>query len=157
MSNKKVKILVMSDSHRRYGIVDKVMNAHPDADAFIHCGDLQEDRTRFAGLAVVAGNGDYDPTMPKELVLTIGGHNIYVTHSHLFPYFDKNMYLTQRAQSLGCDIVFYGHTHVPDYEVIEGVTLVNPGSLYYNRDYTKPSYAIITISNEIDVEFVHIG
>lgn len=154
--HKKIKVIVMSDSHRRYGIVDEVMNAHPDAYAYIHCGDLQEDRRRYPALIVVKGNGDYDPTMLKEMCLTIHGHRIYITHSHLFPYYQKLQHLVSKAKQEQCDIVLYGHTHIPYMEEISGVTIINPGSLYYNRDYSKPSYVILTLSDKVEVEFVHV-
>ena len=151
-----MKIIVMSDSHRRSGIIDQVMSAHPDADAFIHCGDIQEEPNFYPGLKVVAGNGDYDPRLPKQLCFTLNGHEIFVTHSHLFPYMNKHQHLAKKAKEYGCDIVLYGHTHIPAYEVVNGVTILNPGSLLRNRDGSAPSYAILTLNHEIKVQFVHL-
>ena len=152
-----MKIVVMSDSHRRIGVIDKVMNAHPDANLFIHCGDFQDDIAYYSGLLVVAGNGDSDARIPKEMIQSLQGHRIYITHSHRFSYVHRHQQLVHKAKELNCDIVLYGHTHIPHYEVIDSVTLINPGSLFYNRDYSKPSYVILNLDkNNIDVEFVRL-
>ena len=52
-----------------------------------------------------------------------------------------------------CDTVFFGHTHVATDTIVDGVRLINPGSLYYSRDGRPISYCIITIDEEMKVEF----
>lgn len=148
-----MKILVMSDSHRQNDRIDEILNKHRDIDAYIHCGDLCVDPRLYPQLLVVAGNGDYYYSLPKELQLTLGGHRIYVTHSHFFPYYQKSIYLARKAKELHCDIVFYGHTHIPHFEEVEGITILNPGSLFYNRDRSQPSYAIVELDDKINVQF----
>ncbi len=52
-----------------------------------------------------------------------------------------------------------GHTHRPFYENINGIIVLNPGSLSYPRqEGHKPSYIIMNIdeSGKIDVEIKYI-
>jgi len=57
-----------------------------------------------------------------------------------------------RAAELECIAVFYGHTHLPHYEIIDGIHVLNPGSLAIPFDGTLGSFAIVEISeNEFSV------
>ena len=48
----------------------------------------------------------------------------------------------------------FGHTHVAYLDQVDGITLLNPGSLSHARDGRPCSYAILDIDeNEIRVEF----
>ena len=40
-------------------------------------------------------------------------------------------YIANYAKEKGCDVVLYGHTHRPLISKMDGVTLINPGSLRY--------------------------
>ena len=43
----------------------------------------------------------------------------------------------------------YGHTHKPFLEKVNGVTVLNPGSLSYPRqEGRRPSYMVITVSDD---------
>ena len=61
------------------------------------------------------------------------------------------MHITERlseyAYAENCQLVLYGHSHIYHVEEKNGITLVNPGSIFHNRDYTLPSYALITFEN----------
>jgi putative phosphoesterase len=67
--------------------------------------------------------------------LRIGGKNVYLVHGH---HLDKN----NNNYKPG-DIVFYGHTHVSKYEVINGVKYINPGSTSIPKEGTKKSFIIL--------------
>ena len=52
--------------------------------------------------------------------------------------------VAEEAKSRDCDAVFFGHTHKPVIEEIDGVLAINPGSLSYPRQHgRKPSYVIL--------------
>ena len=53
----------------------------------------------------------------------------------------------KKAKSLGCQLALYGHTHQAGVVDIDGVTLVNPGSLRYSFN-EGGSYAYIVINGE---------
>ena len=61
--------------------------------------------------------------------------------------------LSEKAKAEGCDIVFFGHTHIPFDKTIGGVRVINPGSIWMNRDGSEPSYMIVTLKGKtISVE-----
>lgn len=58
------------------------------------------------------------------------------------------------AKSRGCDIAMYGHTHRPFLDVIDGVTVLNPGSLSYPRqEGRRPSYMIIHVDADGKMDY----
>lgn len=65
-------------------------------------------------------------------------HNVYLEHGHHLDY--KNKKYTKG------DIVLSGHTHVSKFEVINGVTFINPGSITIPKEKTKKSFGAL-VSN----------
>ena len=56
------------------------------------------------------------------------------------------------ANRKGCDILVFGHTHHQCYEVVDGVTLINPGSVALGTP--SRGYAIMTLTEkQVDVQF----
>ena len=72
---------------------------------------------------------------------------LLITHSHQYHYSNRINSLFEKGKKLNCDIVCFGHTHTPYIENREGVWLVNPGSLLYNRDGSKIGYVVIETNN----------
>lgn len=150
----KMKIVVVSDSHGRDEALEYVLKQHPDADAYIHCGDIEAEEGLFPSFLTVRGNNDLFCDYPDERVVPAGVHRIFVVHSHQFIYSKRSEKMAEAAKERGCDIVCYGHTHVANDETVDGVRLINPGSLWRSRDGRGPSYAILTIDgDDIDVVF----
>lgn len=141
------KIVLMSDSHGDNLAIDRVLLANKDADYFYHMGDLCDDPQRYPCICFLKGNNDYCFDMPEQLVSTIEHHRIWMTHSHRFFSFQMNRrkLLAYKANELKCDMVFYGHTHLYDDSIVDGVHLLNPGSLQYNRDGSDPGYMVILL------------
>ncbi len=71
--------------------------------------------------------------------LYINNRNIYLVHGHHLDK-DNNSYQNN-------DIVFYGHTHVSKYEVINGVRYINPGSTTIPKENTKKSFIVFDEKN----------
>lgn len=152
-----MKIVVVSDSHGRIEILKQILDTHPDADAYIHCGDLELPDTYFPQFIRVKGNNDYYADVPYEIVTHVNDLKVLITHSHQYTYFHRQQQLAKKAERLGCRLVCYGHTHVFNDDVVEGVQFVNPGSCWINRDGTKPSYAVVTFEQEqIKVQRVNL-
>ena len=141
-----MKIVVMSDSHGVDRNIDKVLEREKDAGLYIHCGDLITDKKKYPVLYTVRGNCDYDSELPLVRILDAEGLHIYVTHGHNT--YDRIKTLAQRALDNDCQLVLYGHTHVPADDICYGVRLLNPGALSYNRDGSKPGYLVITVSGK---------
>ena len=61
--------------------------------------------------------------------------NIYLEHGHHLD-FNHNCYISG-------DIVFYGHTHISKFDVINGVSYINPGSVTIPKNNTKKSFVVL--------------
>ncbi|MEG0823881.1 MAG: metallophosphoesterase family protein [Erysipelotrichaceae bacterium] len=148
-----MKILLMSDSHGKSGVVSSLLDEYSSYDYKIHCGDVEDDNVKFNDVVIVRGNNDY-ANYPNSECLEICGYRILVIHSHQFYGYLPIGRIAAYAKENGYDVVFYGHTHVSNDETIEGIRLINPGSLWRSRDGKAPSYALVEIeTNNIKVEF----
>ncbi|MEG0176723.1 metallophosphoesterase [Anaerorhabdus sp.] len=148
-----MKIIVVSDNHGRIEPLKEVQLVHQDAAAFIHCGDSELPIDYLAGFAAVRGNNDFYGDLPESKIIELGSHRILIAHGHRLMFLDNRELLINKAKSCNCDIVCFGHTHVFETRVVDGIYLVNPGSISRNRDGSIPSYAIINIEDDkIDIE-----
>ena len=145
------EIIIVSDNHYSEEPLREVMRAHPKADYFIHCGDSQMPRSELRGFACVRGNNDFDNSLEYELVLTIDQHRLYITHGHREGVWGDLSVLVHKAKQRNCDIVCFGHTHIYHDEVIDGIRLLNPGSVWRNRDGSAPSYMRMILAEDVIV------
>lgn len=142
---KDIRILLVSDNHGADKPMELVRSKYGDCDYKFHCGDSEMPEYLLTGFAAVAGNNDYYGSYPGHLVLHIGEHNFLLTHGHRDFRFGKVEMLADTAREHDCDVVCFGHTHVPYDKTVKGIRLLNPGSLCYNRDGTDPSFMILTL------------
>lgn len=153
-----MKILVVSDTHRRNDNYFEILNLH-HPDMVIHCGDAEGSEYALTQAAdcpvqIVMGNNDFFSELPRELELCIGKHKVWVTHGHNYYVSMGNAYIKQEAVSRSVDIVMCGHTHKPVIDIGDEVTVINPGSLSYPRqDGRKPSYIIMEIDRFEEVHY----
>jgi hypothetical protein len=147
-----MKILIVSDSHGWHQNFERVCKKEAPFDMVFHLGDTEGDANadKMAAKAgcpfyVVAGNHDYNSDKPKELELQIEGERAWLTHSHEYITVFSRDALAKEAKKRGCTLVFYGHTHKSCLEELDGITLVNPGSISFPRDYRNmaPSYVMM--------------
>lgn len=149
------KVVIVSDNHGR-DVLDDIVAMHPDADAYIHCGDSEMNNYEVKDFVHVNGNNDYYGNFPNEATIKVGKVGIYITHSHLFSYHKRLERILKRAQAHDCQVACFGHTHMVLMKEVEGVLMLNPGSLRYNRDYSNTGYMILTWEDDqpFQVEFV---
>ena len=145
-----MKIIVVSDNHGLAKPIKDIYDKYIDETSlFFHCGDIELPLQALNGYMYVKGNNDYG-NIKDEIIYKLDDDNkIFMTHGHHYLYEGNLNKLYSKAKEHGCNIVLFGHTHRFTYKVINGVHLINPGSLRYNRDFTDPSYAIINIDNNI--------
>lgn len=143
-----MKVIIVSDSHGKRGILEEIVKRNPDADAFLHCGDIEENTEEYPMYTFVNGNNDYFYDLPNERVVQLGKHRVYMTHGHMLSFRKRHEDLVKRAKENNCGIACYGHSHIAVLEQRDGVMIVNPGSLWRSRDSRGPSYAILEIDNE---------
>ena len=149
-----MEIILVSDTHGRSEILHRISSMYPHADAYIHCGDVEDTPEAIAPFVAVCGNNDNYHDFPIERVLDIKGKRVFMTHSHVFHSLD---HLVSRAKAHRCTLACYGHTHRIDDHVSNGIRVLNPGSLAMNRDGNPCAFMRITDTNdELIVEIIPV-
>lgn len=155
----KMKILIVSDTHRRNDNFIKVLEKVSPIDMVLHCGDIEGSEYFFSEAApcpveMVLGNNDFFSELPREREFYIGNYKVWLLHGHNYYVSTGNETLKKEARGRGADIVIYGHTHRPVIDIEDGLIAVNPGSLSYPRqDGRRPSYAMMDLDKEGKVHF----
>ena len=151
-----MKILIVSDTHRKDGNLYDVIEKEKPFDMLIHLGDaegsehvitdwLDED----CDLVMVQGNNDFFSSLDREIELDLGPHRAFLTHGHYYNVSLDVDRLWEEAKDRGCDIAMFGHTHRPYLEELDGITLLNPGSLSYPRQEGRmTSYMIMDLADD---------
>jgi uncharacterized protein len=151
-----MQIVLISDTHGRNEVFSQLRERHPNANAYLHAGDSETDPINLDGFASVQGNNDFYSAHPDQLVVDLQGIRILMVHSHQYHASNRIPGLVARAKKHGATLVFYGHTHVFQVDTVDNITLVNPGSLWRNRDFTPESYALITVMNQtLEIERIN--
>lgn len=154
-----MKVLIVSDTHKRNDNFFRVLEKAAPVDLVIHCGDIEGSEyviSEGAGCPVemVAGNNDFFTQLPLEREFELGKYHVWVTHGHNYYVSMGNEHLKQEARIRGVDIVFYGHTHRPMLDMDDNVIAVNPGSLSYPRqDGRRASYVLMDIDRFGEAHF----
>ena len=147
-----MKILVVSDTHRKYSKLKEVIDRNRDADLIIHLGDGLSEAWRLSdenpelNFVYVRGNCDACDYI-DEGVIEVAEHKLFFTHGHNYYVRSGTDRLFERAKLLECTIALYGHTHISDVKCIDGVHIMNPGSVAAPRGGDGASYGIITIND----------
>jgi putative phosphoesterase len=121
------------------------------ADLVLHGGDFVsmaflEDLQRL-GPPVEAVSGNMDEpalkdTLPKQHVVEAGGVRIGMLHN-AGPRVGREARLAARFED--CEVVVYGHTHVPQVERFQHLWILNPGSPTERRSAPSHSMIVVTI------------
>ena len=142
-------IIVISDSHGNRQALDGLDGIFSESDYIIHLGDTSADgnyiRSRFPDKTfVINGNCEMFSCGVKEKVINIEGVKIFACHGHLYSVKTTLARLAKKAKELGCDIALYGHTHDAREDEIDGVTLLNPGTLSRYSHLNSAGAPVIT-------------
>ena len=156
-----MKILVVSDTHRKDDNLKLVLSEECPLDMLIHLGDAEGSEHFIPDwvnpecrMEMVLGNNDFFSRLDREREIDIEGHKAFITHGHYYGVSMGPEGLVDEAKSRGCDIAMYGHTHRPFLDVIDGVTVLNPGSLSYPRqEGRRPSYMIIHVDADGKMDY----
>lgn len=142
-----MKIIVASDNHGNFNAIRKILIDNPNADYYWHLGDsCFDDLTLLRPFISINGNNDYNSSLPNQRIIELGNFRFLLIHGHrqLSPDME---YFVKYAKEANCNIVLYGHTHIFDNRIIEGIHFINPGSCSFNRDGDEPTYCLIEINN----------
>ncbi len=155
-----MRILVFSDSHNYDTNMRKAINLNRNRfDCCVHLGDGCKEFEALAQdypdipFVTVNGNGEDFWGSPRvsETVLDLDGYRILLTHGHKYDVKFGLTRLIYRAKERECDIVLYGHTHVPqntyDPDIGKnGLYIFNPGSISEPGFNRKPSFGSIDLT-----------
>lgn len=137
-----MKILLVSDSHGDDESLRRIANKHNNCDLYIHLGDSQSSPDLIRPFVSVRGNCDYySSKFMNHLDLNSPFGKIYAEH---IPYYQMNI---PKLKKEGYKIYLVGHTHRRQNEIIDGIRVINPGSIKYPRD-GESSYAIVEINEK---------
>ena len=80
-----MKILIVSDTHRRNENYFEVLQMLQPLDMVIHCGDTEGSEYAISQAAdcpvqIVLGNNDFFSSLPRELEFKVGKYTVWVTH-----------------------------------------------------------------------------
>lgn len=145
-----MRIVVISDSHKRSDVVEKILYAQSAAQHVFFLGDCAADIEDLQYLFpnvkfhILSGNCDYFSTYPSTAVTEICGKKIFYTHGHTLSVKYGTERLLESAKQNECAIALYGHTHISKILYEDGIYIVNPGSCSQGRDFHQ-SYAVIDI------------
>lgn len=155
MSPDTARIAVISDTHMPKGtraLPATCVERLRAADLILHAGDLvalsflEELQRLGPPVAAVHGNVD-EPALrellPRERVVEVGELRIGMAHVP-GPRAGREGRLAVRFP--GCRAVVYGHTHLPQVELVDGVWILNPGSPTERR--RAPSRTMIELAVE---------
>ena len=160
-----MKVLIVSDTHRRNGNLQEVIERTAPFDMLIHLGDAEgsEDlitawcmeQNQDCQVHMVLGNNDFFSCLDREKEIAIGPHRAFLTHGHMYGVSFELETIKEEARARKADIVMFGHTHKPHLEYCEdGLVVLNPGSLSYPRqDGRKPSYMLMELDRNGEAHY----
>jgi len=151
------KLLVLSDTHGSIQSLKSVLNWAKDrmmpndticATAFLGDGiaDLQKaaDATGFfCDWKVVSGNNDEGFSIPGATVFDFADNCFFMCHGHRHSLYGGYHALITAARSVGANAALFGHSHVPFCKNVDGMLLINPGSVGRPRSRIGATFAVV--------------
>ncbi|WP_136688789.1 metallophosphoesterase family protein [Halorhabdus amylolytica] len=164
-----MEVAIVSDSHvpsREPGVPDWALQRMRNADHVIHAGDFDSSKAladvRGAAKRLTAVAGNMDPRslgLPTVETVTLGGVEFVVTHGtgSRRDYEHRVAGVVAEHADDGPTVGVAGHTHELLDEVVDGVRLLNPGSVTGASPADEATMLIAEVTDgEIDVT-VHRG
>ena len=158
-----MRILIVSDTHRRDGNLIEVMEKTAPVDMMIHLGDTEGSEAYFRDwlkndlcvIHVVRGNNDFFSHTESEKEISIGKYRALLCHGHMYGVSLGTENIKEEARARKVNIVMFAHTHKPFLEYCsDGLVVLNPGSLSYPRqDGRRPSYMMMEIDRFGDAHY----
>jgi len=161
-----MRILALSDSHipvNAKSLPVRLLKEIEKADLLLHAGDFVsldflEGLKGLCKMKAVYGNMDsleVRKSLPEKELINAGKFRIGLIHGWGAP---KTLIEAIKTKFLKDkpDIIVFGHSHLPENSVIDGVTYFNPGSPTDKIFSPYNSFGIIEISDEIKTKIVRL-
>ena len=148
-----MRILIVSDTHRRDGNFRRVLEKTGPIDMLIHLGDTEGSEIYFKEwvnndncvIHVVRGNNDFFSQTDKEKEISIGKYRAFLTHGHMYGVSFELETIKEEARARKVDIVMFGHTHKPLVDKRGRTLFLNPGTVGKGL---RPTYGILTVEGD---------
>ena len=153
-------ITAFSDSHGARFNVSRIVGDCEVSDKVVFLGDGLGDLIELFEfddkIIKVAGYCDFTLSVSKKGVFEVEGVRFLAVHGDLFGVKSSLDRLVQFAKQNECSVVLFGHTHKPVVKEVDGVTLINPGTL--SRYGDSETFAFITVKNgQISAKIIPIN
>lgn len=154
-----MRVLIVSDTHGRHAAFDRALEEVGKFDMFIHLGDIEGGEDYIQAVAdcekhMVRGNNDFFSDLPREEEFYIGPYKAFITHGHAYYVSLDPECILEEGRARKADLVMFGHTHKPYFYQIDGITVLNPGSLSFPRqEGRRGSYMILELKEDGKLHF----
>lgn len=151
------RVAIVSDTHipdRERQIPGAFRDRIAAADHTIHAGDFRSKAIvtrmeRLSGGSFTAVSGNADPRgigLPDVATRRVEGVTFVVTHGHRHwrDRVDRLVALV-REQADGNGVGVFGHTHQVENRTVDGVRVLNPGSVTGARPAGRPTMLTVTV------------
>jgi len=154
-------VLVVSDSHGNVPALTEVL-AWAQAGTAVFLGDGADDLAPASAAAgftlswnIVRGNVDVmNFSLPSAMLLEIPessqtadsaptARKLFLTHGNAYRVGEGLKALAAAARTNNAEAALFGHTHIPHCEMLDGILLLNPGSIGRPRSNVGPTFAIL--------------
>ena len=148
-----MRVVVLSDTHVRRGgrkaLPATALDHLREADVILHAGDVLEqwlldDLSQLAPVHAVLGNNDTGLDLPERLVVELEGVRVGMVH-------DSGARTGREARLSRwfptCDLVVFGHSHIPLDTRGQGQRLLNPGSPTDKRTQPHHTLALVDLAD----------
>ena len=154
-----MRTVIVSDTHgelRNLRLIYKKAIMEIDAKVFIHLGDDYDDMTAIetGEIEVIKVPGIFsshyqDKSVPNRIIREFEEWRFLISHTkEVVPHDLKGDINPHKAmEHRKADVLFYGHTHIPEIALVNGYIRINPGHLKSDdkRGY-PPTYCVTEIS-----------
>ncbi len=158
-----MKVGVVSDTHISSidQLATRLVESLMGVDLIVHLGDytgkeLLEGLRSLGDFRGVFGNMDplaVKSELPEQEVVEVNGKRLGLIHGWGAPW---GMRKRIKDRFKGVDAVLYGHTHMANNEIFEGILFFNPGSATGGFPAVRKTYGIIVIEESLQGEIITI-
>ncbi|NUU99477.1 hypothetical protein XO12_05005 [Marinitoga sp. 1154] len=174
-----MKLAIISDTHGSIFYFEKALKYIKEADRLIHLGDflyhgprnslpegyepmeLANRLTTFSKRTFVTGNCDSPidlkllniPESTPYVIESYGPFNFFFAHGW-DPDLEDSILL---AKKYNCQYLIHGHTHIPRFDKVDNIVVINPGSMSIPKENSPNSILLVEVDmDSIEFKFIDI-